>query len=209
MADRCPTDVYYEFHGMEQRDYDPIEIARQYAPKFDKPVVDVVEIVRVPIKGYEGSYEVDQFGRVFALDRTVRVDDNGRVYDKPIKARQLKQGMHSKGYKIVTLTKDGVSKTVFVHRLVAEAFIPNDKGLPYINHIDEDKTNNFVENLEWCTAQYNSTYGKAKQKQAAKLIGRPLSEEHKRKIAEGVKRFYKSKAERREDADSNTDTDDI
>lgn len=189
--------------------YNPIEIARQYAPKFDKPVVDMVEVVRVPIKGYEGSYEVDQFGRVFALDRTVRVDDNGRVYDKPIKARQLKQGVHSKGYKIVTLTKDGVSKTVFVHRLVAEAFIPNDKGLPYINHIDEDKTNNFVENLEWCTAQYNSTYGKAKQKQAAKLVGRPLSEEHKRKIAEGVKRFYKSRGERKEDADSDTDTDDI
>lgn len=46
MADRCPTDVYYEFHGMEQRNYNPIEIARQYAPKFDKPVVDMVEVVR-------------------------------------------------------------------------------------------------------------------------------------------------------------------
>ena len=46
MIDRCPTDVYYEFHGMEQRDYNPIEIARQYAPKFDKPVVDMVEVVR-------------------------------------------------------------------------------------------------------------------------------------------------------------------
>ena len=46
MTDRCPTDVYYEFHGMEQRNYDPIEIARQYAPKFDKPVVDAAEVVR-------------------------------------------------------------------------------------------------------------------------------------------------------------------
>ena len=161
--------------------------------------VEYVKVVRVPIKGYEGSYEVDQFGRVFALDRTVRVDDNGRVYDKPIRARQLKQGIHSKGYKIVTLTKDGVSKTAFVHRLVAEAFIPNENNLPCINHKDEDKTNNFVENLEWCTVQYNSTYGKAKQKQAAKLIGRPLTEEHKRKIAEGVKRFYKSRGERKKE----------
>lgn len=46
MADRCPTDVYYEFHGMEQKNYNPIEIARQYAPKFDKPAVDMVEVVR-------------------------------------------------------------------------------------------------------------------------------------------------------------------
>lgn len=46
MGDRCPTDVYYEFHGMKQRNYNPIEIARQYAPKFDKPVVDAVEVVR-------------------------------------------------------------------------------------------------------------------------------------------------------------------
>lgn len=157
------------------------------------------EIVRAPIKGYEGSYEVDQFGRVFALDRTVRVDDNGRVYDKPIRERQLKQSVHSKGYKTVTLTKDGVSKTAFVHRLVAEAFIPNENNLPCINHKDEDKTNNFVENLEWCTVQYNSTYGKARQKQAAKLIGRHHTEEHKQKIAEGVKRFYRSQAERKDE----------
>lgn len=145
----------------------------------------MVSVVRKPVKDYEGYYEVDQFGRVFSLDRVVRVDDNGRVYDKPIKGGQLKQHMHSKGYKVVCLTKDGKSKNAYVHRLVAEAFIPNANELPFINHKDEDKTNNFVDNLEWCTEQYNSTYGNARKKQADALRGRPLSEEHKEKIRQG------------------------
>ena len=152
------------------------------------PAVDAVEVVRKPVVGYEGYYEVDQFGRVFGVDRTVSVNDNGRVYDKDIAGKQMKQTMHDKGYKIVSLTKDGKTKLCFVHRIVAEAFIPNPDGLPMVNHKDEDKANNFLENLEWCTALYNNTYGNAQKKRVKKIKGVPLSKEHKRKIGEGVRR---------------------
>jgi hypothetical protein len=156
---------------------------------------DVVEVVRKPVKGYEGYYEVDQFGRVYSIDRLISVDDNGRQYNKVLGGKQMKQGMHSKGYKIVSLTKEGKTKTVFVHRIVAEAFISNENDLPMVNHKDEDKTNNFVENLEWCTAKYNRSYGKAIEKHSKKIKGRKHTEEHKQKISEGVKRSYGERSE--------------
>ena len=162
----------------------------------DAPTEDVVEVVRKAVKGYEGYYEVDQFGRVYSVDRLVPVDDNGRQYNKALCGKQMKQGMHSNGYKIVSLTKEGKTKTVFVHRIVAEAFISNENNSPMVNHKDEDKTNNFVENLEWCTAKYNRSYGKAIEKHAKKINGRKHTEEHKQKIAAGVKRSY---GERREE----------
>jgi hypothetical protein len=151
---------------------------------------NTVEVVRKAVKGYEGYYEVDQFGRVYSVDRLVPVDDNGRQYNKALCGKQMKQGMHSNGYKIVSLTKEGKTKTVFVHRIVAEAFISNENNSPMVNHKDEDKTNNFVENLEWCTAKYNRSYGKAIEKHAKKIKGRKHTEEHKQKIAAGVKRSY-------------------
>ncbi len=196
-----------------QEDYDAVDMAIEalhhveaeekgychrinYIPKpCENANCDCVEVVRKPIKGYEDYYEVDQFGRVFAKERTIHVTDHDREYDKHLPSRQMKQSVHTKGYKIVPLTKDGVCTTKFVHRLVAEAFIPNPDDLPFVNHIDEDKTNNFAENLEWCTEQYNSTYGKAREKHAKALKGRHHSEEHKRKISDSLKRFY---GERRE-----------
>lgn len=151
---------------------------------------DAVEVVRKPVFGYEGYYEVDQFGRVFSLDRVITVKDGDRVYEKPIAGKQMKQAMHDKGYKIVSLTKDGKTKMHFVHRLVAEAFIPNPDNLPQVNHKDEDKTNNFLENLEWCTNEYNLMYGTARQRQAKKVRGGPLSEEHKAKISRAMKSYH-------------------
>lgn len=153
-------------------------------------VCDMVEVVRMPVVGYEDKYVVDQFGRVYGVDRTTTVFDNGRIYEKPIAGKQLKQSLHTKGYKTVSLTKDGKAKTMFVHRIVAEAFIPNTDNLPMVNHKDEDKTNNFVENLEWCTASYNRTYGNAVEKHAKKIRGRKHTTEHKKKISDGVKRSY-------------------
>ena len=130
---------------------------------------ETMEIIRKPIKGYEGLYEVDNLARVFSVDRVVTVNDNGRIYDKPLKGKKIKQAMHSKGYKVVALTKEGKMKSFFVHRLVAEAFIPNPNSLPMINHIDEDKTNNLSENLEWCDSSYNMMYGNARAKRMRTL----------------------------------------
>lgn len=155
---------------------------------------DVVEVVRKAVKGYEGYYEVDQFGRVYSVDRIISVNDNGRRYSKPLQAKQMKQSMHSKGYKIVSLTKDGKTKNLFVHRIVAEAFIPNEEELPMVNHKDEDKTNNFVENLEWCTALYNNTYKNAQKKRAEKIKGILHTEEHKSKISASLKKTCRKNA---------------
>lgn len=162
---------------------------------------DVVPVVRKAVKGYEGYYEVDQFGRVFGLDRTITVVDGGRTYEKPIVGRQMKQSMHDKGYKTVSLTKDGKTKLVFVHRIVAEAFLDNPDNLSMVNHKDEDKTNNFLENLEWCTAAYNRTYGNAVERHAKKIRGVPHTEEHKRKISEGLKRHYGERRVKNEDSE--------
>jgi len=136
------------------------------------PTVDAVPVVRKPVKGYEGYYEVDCLGRVYSLDRVISVNDNGRVYDKPIAGKVMGQTVKSNGYKSVTLTKDGKCKAFYVHRLVAEAFIPNPDNLPMVNHKDEDKTNNFAENLEWCTNEYNVNYGTGKSRRAKKIRGR-------------------------------------
>jgi len=181
-------DLYAKFKEREKAGF----------PCEDYLSADVVEVVRKPIIGYEGYYEVDQFGRVNSINRMVRVNDNGRIYDKPLIGKQMKQSLHTKGYKTVSLTKDGDTKTLYVHRIVAEAFIPNPNNFPCVNHIDEDKTNNFVENLEWCSEQYNTTYGKARIKQAKALRGRELADCHKQKISDGVKRYYHSKGERKD-----------
>ena len=106
----------------------------------EAPTVDAVEVVRKPVVGYEGYYEVDQFGRVFSVERVISVDDNGRKYEKPVSGKQMKQCLKNNGYKSVSLTKGGATKSFYVHRLVAEAFIPNPDNLPMVNHKDEDKT---------------------------------------------------------------------
>lgn len=154
------------------------------------PTVDAVEVVRKPVRGYEENYVVDQFGRVYGVDRTKTVFDNGREYEKCISGKQMKQSIHTQGYKTVSLTKDGKTKTCYVHRIVAEAFLENPDNLPMVNHKDEDKTNNFVENLEWCTASHNWNYGKGKEKQAKALRGKKHTEEHKQKISKSMKKNF-------------------
>jgi NUMOD4 motif/HNH endonuclease len=109
------------------------------------------------VKDYEGLYQVSNIGRIKSLDRTI-IDSIGK--QKHIKGIIKKQRLDSKGnYKLIDLSKEGITKTYLVHRLVAEAFIKNKNNLPCINHKDEDKTNNHVKNLEWCTYEYNSKYG--------------------------------------------------
>lgn len=120
-----------------------------------------MEEVWKDIKGYEGLYQVSNMGRVRSLDRYV---NHNYVNKKLIKSKIRKFSTDKDGYKGVTLCKDGIQKTYKVHRLVAEAFLQNPNNLPFINHKDEDKTNNRVDNLEWCTHSYNINYGTRNKK---------------------------------------------
>ena len=104
------------------------------------------------IEGYEMIYQVSNMGRVKRLDG---IDSQGRNW----KGRILSPGIDKGGYLKVCLYKEGKVNRFLVHRLVAHAFIPNPEGLPQINHIDEDKTNNLVDNLEYCDRKYNMNYG--------------------------------------------------
>ena len=97
------------------------------------------------VVGYEGLYMVSNWGRVKSI--------------KFGKERILKPVTNSSGYLLVHLCKDGKVKSFTVHRLVAEAFIPNPYNLPQVNHRDENKLNNNVDNIEWCTNEYNINYG--------------------------------------------------
>ena len=107
------------------------------------------------IPGYEGLYEVSSYGRVRSLDRYVKVKNKSYRLQK---GKVLSPGINSYGYLQVFLCCNGKYKIITVHRLIAQAFLPNPDNLPMINHKDEDKTNNNVDNLEWCTQQYNSNY---------------------------------------------------
>ena len=112
------------------------------------------------IEGYEGYYMVSNMGNVKSLERTVWY--NGGHYKKS--ERILKADKEGSGYYQVWLCKDGKRDRYKVHRLVAQAFIPNPNNLPFINHRDENKQNNCMENLEWCSRSYNNTYnGRAKK----------------------------------------------
>lgn len=112
-----------------------------------------------PIKGFESLYEVSNLGRVKSLERKVRTTNNGTDCLKYIKERILKPKINRGGYKVVLLYNGGKRKYITIHRLVAMAFISNPNNYPQINHKDENKENNTVENLEWCDSKYNINYG--------------------------------------------------
>ena len=108
------------------------------------------------IENYEGLYQVSNLGRVRSLERDVYYS-NGII--SHLKEKILVPVLDKDGYQIVSLYKNRKLKTMKVHRLVAMAFIPNPENKPQINHKDEVKNNNVVENLEWCTSKYNALYG--------------------------------------------------
>lgn len=111
-----------------------------------------MEEVWKPIKGYEGLYEVSNLGRVKSLPKVV---DLRRAKQNRVE-KFLRPIPDGKGYLMVWLFKDQVKKMWKVHRLVADAFIPNPHNKPQVDHINADKTNNRLCNLRWCTEKENS-----------------------------------------------------
>lgn len=103
------------------------------------------------IQQYEGRYQVSNMGRVKSLAR-IMIDSLGR--ETPIQEKILKPASN-KGYLRIRLE----GKHYYIHQLVAKAFIPNPKNFQEINHKDENKQNNCVNNLEWCSREYNNSYG--------------------------------------------------
>ena len=113
------------------------------------------------IEGYEGLYQVSNMGRIKSLGN-----------DKTRKEKILSLKPKKKGYIMVTLYKNSKREYKYVHRLVAENFLPNPNDLPEVNHKDENKENNTVYNLEWCTAKYNNNYGDRRKKASKSRKGK-------------------------------------
>lgn len=105
------------------------------------------------IKNYEGLYAITSCGKVWSYRRK----------------KFLKPGVNKNGYLYVNLWKDGQGKMYKVHRLVAEAYLPNPENLPQVNHKDENKSNNCLQNLEWCDNKYNCNYGTRNERRSDKL----------------------------------------
>ncbi len=115
------------------------------------------------IEGYEGLYQVSNLGRVKSFNYRGHKGNIGI----------LKPRLDGKKYETIALYKDGKPKYVRIHRLVAQAFIPNPNNLPQVNHKDENKTNNDMKNLEWCTNEYNHNYG-TRNKRVSKALSKKV-----------------------------------
>ena len=110
----------------------------------------------VDIEGYEKEYQISNYGRLKSLKNNLIM--------KPMIA--------TNGYLIACLWKNGKQKKYVIHRLVAKAFLDNPNNYKEVNHIDEDKNNNNVNNYEWCSHKYNMNYGKVREKISKSKIGK-------------------------------------
>ena len=104
------------------------------------------------IAGFEGKYQISSLGRI----KSYLVDNSGRI---------MRPMVCTNGYLRIDLRKNGRYYKYLIHRLVAEAFLPNPNNFEYVNHKDETRDNNCVNNLEWCTKKYNLNYGTIKERQ--------------------------------------------
>lgn len=141
------------------------QIKRDSKKKFQKRLAEMAELEVEsiddgeewrPIAGYEGEYEVSNYGRVRSCGFIQTAANGRRILMRP---RLLTQQMTKDGYFRVEISKQGKQKRFAVHRLVADAFIPNPDSKPQVNHIDSNRGNNRVENLEWVTSSENTIHG--------------------------------------------------
>ena len=138
------------------------------------------------IEGYEGAYQVSNYGNGRSLDRYVTMKNRwGSTNTVFLKGKNLVKSAYPNGYLFFSVRKNNITKQILIHRAVAKAFIPNPDNLPEVNHKDECKTNNVVcfnpdgsidkerTNLEWCDRSYNSTYNDRHIKIGRILHNRP------------------------------------
>lgn len=118
------------------------------------------------IPGYEGLYEVSSYGRVKSLEISY-IRRNGIMDHKPEIILTPKN--NGKGYFTVCLYKNKTHKYYLIHRLVTQVFIPNPDNLSDVNHKDEDKSNNRVDNLEWCDHKYNMNYNDVLKRRSQRM----------------------------------------
>lgn len=129
--------------------------------------VDMSKEIWKPVVGYEGSYEVSNYGRMRSVERRARfVSKSGKESWRVVRPKAISCTVGKKSNRVsVMLSKGGKRKRIALHRIVAFAFVENENPSEYteINHIDENPRNNRADNLEWCNRQYNMTYGKMKE----------------------------------------------
>ena len=124
------------------------------------------------IPNYENLYQVSNLGRVKSLKKEKKRKNNCK---QTFQEKILSQGLGENGYLTVQLFKNKIGKTFTVHKLIAQTFISNPNNYVCINHKDENKLNNCVDNLEWCTYKYNNNYNSKSKKIRLKLINGKLS----------------------------------
>lgn len=129
------------------------------------------EVIWKDIPEYEGLYKISNYGEIYS------------TYSNKL----LKPRLDKDGYAQVTLYKNHQPKTLRIHRLVAITYIPNPNNYSCVNHKDENKKNNAVDNLEWCTIKYNNNYGTHTQRSADSRRGQTLSEESRKNISAALK----------------------
>lgn len=133
------------------------------------------------IPGYEGKYQVSDLGRVKSLNYKGYTDE-----EHLLKTRLL--GTRGQYLSAELYDRNGKKHNRYVHVLVAQAFIPNPNGYPCVNHKDENKLNNCVSNLEWCTYKYNSNYGTAIERMRTNLKANPDAQRQIREIAADLRK---------------------
>ena len=120
------------------------------------------------VKGYEGFYIINEDGDIKSVDH-IRKNGKGQYMQK---GKCLKWRINPSGYKVLRLSKNGKARNEFVHKLVALSFIENPNNYCEVNHIDENKLNSNVKNLEWCSRKHNQVHSlgkKVKRKDTNKI----------------------------------------
>ena len=149
------------------------------------------------IPGVRGA-QISSYGRVKRLAFSITYIRNGTEVTKHYPETILKPTKNKNGYLAINLViaETGKQKGLYIHRLVAEAFIPNPNNLPCVNHKNEDKTDNRVENLEWCTQKYNCNYGTGIQRARETAIKNGFWADYSNLSAEEMEELKKTRKDK-------------